>query len=112
MLDETSVDAGDQPLAPSLVHIWATLVELLPAAKQAHIHFGFSHFFELLKEFLQLGPETLAWASKAGGLNECLEFVFAYLIFGTLLAQPQQKTNCLHDCICINLFRRPSTIPM
>jgi len=65
-------DAGNH--APLLAQIWATLIELLPVALQPEAHYQFTQFFELLHEFLILGPATLAWACKAGGINELFEF--------------------------------------
>merc|ERR1712032_529922 len=64
---------ADNPV-PLLVQIWATLIELLPVALQPEAHYQFTQFFELLHEFLILGPATLAWACKAGGINELFEF--------------------------------------
>lgn len=64
--------AGRQP--PVLAQIWATLIELLPAAQQQPAHANFQHFFMLLQDWLRLGPEALAWARKAGGVDELVEF--------------------------------------
>jgi hypothetical protein len=68
-----SKGSGSDP--PLLAQIWATCIELLPVAQQAQAYSRFSQFFELMQEFLLLGPETLAWAAKAGGLNQLLEIV-------------------------------------
>ncbi|CAK0889831.1 unnamed protein product, partial [Prorocentrum cordatum] len=64
----------DRASAPLLARVWATLVELLPAARQVEAHAHFQQFFALLLEVLLLGPEVLDWALRAGGLDELVEF--------------------------------------
>lgn len=91
--------------------IWATLLELLPVASQPQVHNNLSQFFELMGEFLNLGPETLAWAFKAGGIDELLLFALqeANSQIPALLEQSQRwyEPNWLRVPTAADVPKRP-----
>merc|ERR1719223_1044355 len=71
MRDVSQLESKPVPL---LLDVWATLLELLPVAQQPELHQHLQHFLLLFQEFLQLGPETLAWVQQTGGHGSLLEF--------------------------------------